>query len=145
MLKVCVGCLVALTVSACAGRVPQPSPIFLASDQQLECGAIEAEAKINNERIATLAVEQNWKFGQNVTAGIAGFMLWPAWLALDFQDAAGKEAKSLSLRNQYLLTLAEERCQPAMQTASVEPSAPTSPEKSALASNDEIASSLVSR
>ncbi|MGE3228415.1 MAG: hypothetical protein AB7J30_03150 [Hyphomicrobium sp.] len=125
--------------------MPQPLPIFLASDQQLDCSAIEAEAKLNNERITTLAVEQNWKLGQNMAAGIVGFMMWPAWLALDFQDAAGKEAKALSLRNEYLLTLAEERCQPAMQTASVTPSAPTSPEKSAVTSNDEIASSLVSR
>ncbi len=55
--------------------------------------------------------------GQNAVAGVVGFMVWPAWLGLDFQDAAGKEAKALSQRNEYLLTLAKDRCRPATQTA----------------------------
>jgi hypothetical protein len=29
---------------------------------------------------------------------------------MDFQDAAGKEGKSLSQRNEYLGTLAQQRC-----------------------------------
>ena len=144
MLKVCFGCLVVLTLSACAGRTPQPIPLVLASDRQLDCGDIEAEVKRNNQKISDLAIEQGWKMGQNAVAGIVGFMVWPAWLGLDFQDAAGKEASALSQRNQYLLALAREQCRPASQTASL-PQTNATPPLSPLASNAEILStSLVS-
>lgn len=113
----------------------------MVSDQQLDCGAIEAEARINNQRISDLAIEQGWKMGQNAVAGIVGFMIWPAWLGLDFQDAAGKEAKALSQRNAYLMSLAADRCRPATQTARLPPP-PASPSLSPLASNAEILSSL---
>lgn len=143
MLKVCVGCLIVLTLSACAGRTPQPAPLVMASDRQLDCGAIEAEIKLNNQKISDLAIEQGWKMGQNAVAGIAGFMIWPAWLGLDLQDAAGKEASALTQRNEYLLALSRERCQPESQTASLPQPEPT---LSPLASNAEILStSLVSR
>lgn len=143
MLKVCVGCLIVLTLSACAGRTPQPAPLVMASDRQLDCGAIEAEIKLNNQKISDLAIEKGWKMGQNAVAGIAGFMIWPAWLGLDLQDAAGKEANALTQRNEYLLALSRERCQPKSQTASLPLPEPT---LSPLASNAEILStSLVSR
>jgi hypothetical protein len=49
---------------------------------------------------------------QNVAAGVVGLFIWPVWLGMDFQDAAGKEAKALSQRNEYLMTLAKARCGP---------------------------------
>ncbi|MCC7253520.1 hypothetical protein [Hyphomicrobium sp.] len=140
MRKVCVASVAVLTLSACAGRVPQPAPLVLVSDRQLDCTAIEAETRVNNQRISDLAIEQSWKVGQNVAAGIVGFMVWPAWLGLDFQNAAGKEAEALSQRNMYLLALAKDRCGPPTQTAR----AATDPQPllSPLASNAEILSTL---
>lgn len=133
-----------LLLSACAGRAPQLAPLVLASDQGLTCEAIQAEARLNNEQMAALATEEDLKLGQNVVAGVAGFMIWPAWFALDFQDAAGKEGKALSRRNEYLATLADERCgpQPATTVAADLPLAPTL--ASTLASNAEISTGLVS-
>ncbi len=142
MRKVCIGCLAVLTLSACAGRAPQPIPLVMVSDQQLDCDEIKAEVKRNNQKVSDLAIEQGWKMGQNAVAGIVGFMVWPAWLGLDLQDAAGKEASALSQRNEYLLALARERCQPKSQTASLPQ---LDPPLSPLASNAEILStSLVS-
>jgi hypothetical protein len=40
---------------------------------------------------------------------------------MDFQDAAGKEGRALSQRNEYLGTLATQRCGPPGETASVPP------------------------
>ncbi|WP_072396000.1 hypothetical protein [Hyphomicrobium sp. CS1GBMeth3] len=117
MRKVCIGFFVALTLSACAGRIPQPTPLALASDPQLDCDAIKAETTRNNRKISDLAIEQSWKMGQNAVAGIVGFMVWPAWLGMDLQNAAGKEAHALSQRNEYLLSLASDRCEPTTQTA----------------------------
>lgn len=151
MLKGIVAASALLTLTACAGRAPQLTPMTLTSDPQLSCSQIDAEAKLNNERITALATEQNWKIGQNAVAGIIGFMVWPAWLALDFQNAAGQEAQSLSQRNEYLLALARERCNSTTQSASLkQPSPSPSPMTSAdfpsaLASNAEIEASLMSR
>ena len=65
----------------------------------------------------------------------------PAWLGLDLQDAAGKEATGLSQRNQYLLALAKEKCGPQTQVASFPATSPE-PAISPLASNSEIQSTL---
>lgn len=144
MLKVVVAASALLTLTACAGRAPQLTPMTLASDPQLSCAQIDAEAKLNNERMETLSVEQGWKLGQNAVAGIVGFMVWPAWLALDFQNAAGQEAQSLSQRNEYLLAVARDRCsKPTTQSAGLKP--PEAELPSALASNAEIEASLISR
>lgn len=144
MRKVGFGCFLVLTLGACAGRAPQPMPLMLVSDKQLDCASVETEIQANNQRISDLAIEQGWKMGQNAVAGVVGFMVWPAWLGLDLQDAAGKEAKALSQRNEYLLGLAQDRCRPTTQTASARSVEPA-PEISPLASNAEIfATSLVS-
>jgi hypothetical protein len=146
MWKLAVGCFAVVVLAGCAGRAPQLSPLVHAADQSLSCSQIAAETKINNERISRLAAEQNWKMGQNAVAGIVGFMVWPAWLALDFQDAAGKEAQSISQRNEYLLTIAKDRCQAKSQIARSTP-APASedPTLSALASNTELVAGFVNR
>jgi hypothetical protein len=109
----------AFALFGCAGRSPQLTPLVQATDQQITCEQIQSEAKINNERISDLAREQGWKVGQNVAAGVVGLFIWPVWFGMDFQDAAGKEAKALSQRNEYLMTLAKARCGPPAQTASI--------------------------
>ena len=146
MLKVGASFLAALVLTGCAGRAPEISPVVLASDQQLDCEAIATETKANNEKITALSTEQQWKMGQNMVAGVVGFMAWPAWLGLDFQNAAGQEAKALTDRNAYLTNLSKDRCGPSQQTASASGSLPFAHEApTPLASNAEIASTLVSR
>ncbi len=143
--RVSIVCLGVLSLTACAGRTPQPIPMVLVSDRQLDCGAIEAELKLNNQKISDLAIERGWKMGQNAVAGVIGFMIWPAWLGLDFQDAAGKEATALSQRNEYLLALYRERCTTKTQTASLPPPEPREPTLSPLASNTDLAAGFVNR
>lgn len=138
----CCFCL-ALLLGACAGRAPHLPPLILASDQGLTCEAIQSETLRNNEQMSALATEESLKLGQNVVAGAAGFVLWPAWLALDFQNAAGKESQAFSQRNAYLASLAGDRCDPrnAATTAAL-PLAPTT--VSTLGTSAEISTSLVS-
>ncbi len=147
MLKFVAGCVALIALGGCAGRSPQISPLILASDHRLDCNQIAAETKINNERISSLATEQSLKLGQNVVAGVAGFVAWPAWIGLDFQDAAGKESRALSQRNEYLLAMAKDRCQPKNQVARAPEPTPemSEPLLSSFASNAEIAASLVAR
>jgi hypothetical protein len=92
-----------------------------AQDRYSDCAAVTAEIEANNQKLKELASEQGLKVGQNVAAGVAGLVVWPLLFAMDFQDSAGKQVAALQSRQQYLTTLAEQRCaSPApAQTASV--------------------------
>ena len=109
----------AIASAGCAGRAPDLVPLVQVTDQNTTCEQIIAEAKINNDRITALAKEEGWKVTQNVAAGVVGLVIWPVWFGMDFQDAAGKEGKALSQRNEYLGTLAQQRCAAPTTTASI--------------------------
>jgi len=103
---------IGLALSACAGRDPQPIASVQPQDAYSDCTMIRAEIEANNAKAAQLANEQGGKVAQNVAAGIGGVVIWPIWFGMDFKDAAGKEAAALQARQQYLTTLATQRCAP---------------------------------
>lgn len=76
----------------------------------MDCAAITAEVQSNNKRITELGSEEGSKVAQNVIAGAAGLFIPILWFGMDFQNAAGKEVSALQSRQQYLATLAEQRC-----------------------------------
>jgi hypothetical protein len=110
MRTVAVAMGIAVTVGACAGRAPQPVAVVQPQDRYADCTAITAEIEANNQKVSELASEQGLKVGQNVAAGVAGLVVWPLLFAMDFQDTASKEVAALQSRQQYLTTLAEQRC-----------------------------------
>lgn len=120
-----------LALSACAGRPPAPVAVVQPNDRYMDCAAINAEAQANTKRIQELASEEGGKVAQNVAAGVIGLFIWPVWFAMDFQGAAAKEVAALQSRQQYLGTLAEQRCGAAppvpvqsLPAASATPTAP---------------------
>lgn len=102
----------ALLLGACAGRDPQPIATVQIQDQTASCVQLTAEIQANNIRVTELADEQGLKVGQNVAAGVAGLVVWPLFFAMDFKGAASKEVAALQARQQYLTTLATEKCAP---------------------------------
>ena len=100
----------AFAISACAGRTPAPVAVVQPQDRYMDCAAINAEVQANNAKVTALAGEEGAKVAQNVVAGVAGLLIWPLWFAMDFQGAAPKEVAALQARQQYLATLAEQRC-----------------------------------
>jgi hypothetical protein len=101
----------AIAVAGCAGRDPIPVAVVQPFDNQKDCTALMAEANANNQRLTDLAGEQGGKVTQNVVAGVVGAVLfWPALFAMDFKGAASTEAAALQSRQQYLATLAGQRC-----------------------------------
>ena len=101
---------VVVCLGACAGRAPAPVAVVQSQDRYMDCAAINAEVQANTKRIAELGSEEGSKVAQNVAAGVVGIIIWPVWFGMDFQNAAGKEVAALQSRQQYLATLAEQRC-----------------------------------
>jgi hypothetical protein len=100
----------ALALGACAGRDPQPVATVQPQDNSSTCLQIQAEIQANNLKVKELADEQGLKTGQNVAAGVVGVFVWPVLFAMDFKGAADKEVVALQARQQYLTTLATEKC-----------------------------------
>jgi hypothetical protein len=103
---------IGLALSACAGRDPQPIASVQPQDAYSDCTMIRAEIEANNQKAKQLADEQGLKTAQNVAAGVVGLVVWPVWFGMDFKGAAASDAAALQARQQYLTTLAEQRCQP---------------------------------
>lgn len=109
-------CGVALSASACAGRDPRYIETVQPQDAAADCGAINAQLAANHARIADLKRESGNTTAGNVALGVAGALLfWPALFAMDFKDAAGKEASNLMQRQGYLQQLAAQRHCPPIQ------------------------------
>jgi hypothetical protein len=119
----CVLVLSAVCVlSACAGRDPHPVAVVQPQDAHSDCAMIRAEIEANNVQAEKLAEENHAKIAQNVAAGVVGVVVWPVWFAMDAKGAAGTEMDALKARQQYLASLAEQRC--------AQPAAPAPPPRS---------------
>lgn len=117
-----------LSLGACAGRAPNPVAVVQPQDRYMDCTAIQAESKANADKLTELGREDGGKVAQNVVAGVAGVFIPVLWFAMDFQNASGKEAQALNARQQYLGTLAEQRCTPTGAPFSTGPVQATSPQ-----------------
>lgn len=129
--------LLALTVTGCAGRDAAQIASVQPQDAYSNCTMIRAEIEANNVRANQLANEQGLKVAQNVAAGVVGLVIWPIWFGMDFKGAAGQDIANLQARQQFLTTLATERCKAeaapavALKTAKKQPKrqAAAKPEK----------------
>lgn len=143
-----VAILSAVALTACAGRAPAPVAVVQAQDRHMDCAAINAEVQANNKKISELGSEEGGKVAQNVIVGAAGLFIPILWFGMDFQNAAGKEVAALQSRQQYLATLAEQRCGAAppvpIQTVQVAAAATTAPAAAAAAPTTFVAAAPTS-
>jgi len=107
-------------LTGCAGRAPAPVSVVQAQDRYLDCKAILAEVESNNKKVSELASEEGLKVAQNVAAGVVGIVIPVLWFGMDWQGAASKEVTALQSRQQYLATMAEERCHKPEENAETE-------------------------
>jgi hypothetical protein len=101
---------VAIMLAGCAGRDAQPIATVQVQDANSDCAMITAEIQANNKRAEALAEEHGAKVAQNVAAGVVGLVIWPVWFAMDAKGAAGTEIDALKSRQEYLSSLAAQRC-----------------------------------
>ena len=117
MLRISLLAAISVLAAACAGRDPQPVATVQVTDAHATCAMIVAEIEANNIKVQELAGEQGGKVAQNVAAGVAGVFIPVLWFGMDFKGAASKEVAALQARQQYLTTLATERCAPGAGSA----------------------------
>ena len=100
----------AAMLGACAGRDPHMTATVQPQDAASDCPAILAQFTANDVQLKSLQREGDNTRGGNIALGVAGALLfWPALFAMDFKDAAGKEAGSLQQRQSYLQQLAAQK------------------------------------
>jgi len=110
MKRIALVILTAGYLGGCAGRPPQPVATVQPQDAAANCTMLRAEIEANNIKITELAADRGIKVAQNVVAGVAGVFIPVLWFGMDWQGTAGTELAALNARQQYLTTLATERC-----------------------------------
>jgi hypothetical protein len=102
--------MLGIAVAACAGRDPKQIATVQPWDQSASCTQLRAEIDANNIKIKELADEQGWKVAQNVVTGVGGLLIPVLWFGMDWKGSASKDVAALQARQQYLTTLATEKC-----------------------------------
>jgi hypothetical protein len=115
---------IGLAMAACAGRDPEPIATVQPWDQTASCTQIRAEIEANNIKVKELADEQGWKAAQNVVTGVGGLLIPVLWFGMDWKGSASKDVAALQARQQYLTTLATEKCAQASAPAQASPPKP---------------------
>jgi len=96
--------IVGVLLPACAERTLDSAAIdkrlarISAQDRPQDCASIFAEVRANNHTISSLAREQSVKLTQN-----------KYWFGKDWREAFAQELQSLESRQQYLVTLAQNK------------------------------------
>jgi hypothetical protein len=122
--------MLGIAVAGCAGRDPEPIATVQPWDQTASCTQIRAEIEANNVKVKELADEQGWKAAQNVVTGVGGVFIPVLWFGMDWKGSASKDVAALQARQQYLTTLATEKCAQPPPPAQAAPSTPkTKPPK----------------
>ena len=107
-----VGLILLSFITGCAGRDPEAISTVLPSDQFADCTQITAEIDANNIKLKQLGDEEGWKAAQNVITGVGGLFIPVLWFGMDWKGAASKDTAALQARQQYLTSLASQRCTP---------------------------------
>jgi hypothetical protein len=111
MRKIALSVGIALQMTACAGRTPQPVSIVKVTNHNFTHLQTSDEIAINKSAISGLReVEEDIKAHDILNGAAAGFVSWLFVFALDFKDAAGEERKTLQSRNNRLHEVRGRHC-----------------------------------
>lgn len=97
---------VAGILAGCAGRAANPVAVNQLGDETKSCQALKSELKSIENNVQRLVPESN-KTGRNVALGVAGLVVWPAWLFMDLSTAEKEEINAYRSRYDRLVSIAE--------------------------------------
>ncbi|MGZ0190222.1 MAG: hypothetical protein ACKVH0_19845 [Alphaproteobacteria bacterium] len=111
MRKIALSVGLALLMTACAGRTPEPVAIAKVTDHNLTCQQARHEIAMNGNKVSGLREVEQDIIAHNLINGAAAWYISGLFLFnLDLKDAASKEREALQLRNHHLHAVADERC-----------------------------------
>lgn len=94
--------------TGCAGRTPNPVPMYSPGDTGLSCDGLRLQMGFCQQQIVTLLPKSD-KTASNVALGIAGaFLIFP-WFFMDFSEADRVEVDAWRARYNYLASLYVDR------------------------------------
>lgn len=106
--KFLIGLCIVSVLTGCAGRAPNPVTINQFGDEQKSCQALKNEMKMIENNVQRL-IPQSDKTGKNVALGVAGLIVWPAWLFMDLSNAEKEEINAYRMRYDHLMTIAQSK------------------------------------
>lgn len=95
-------------LSGCAGRAANPVALNQLGDESKSCRQIKTELMTVENNIQRL-IPQSDKTARNVALGVAGLVVWPAWLFMDLSNAEKEELHAYRARHDKLVALAERK------------------------------------
>ena len=106
---ICIG-VVAVLLSGCGGRPPNPVQTVQLGDEEKSCRVLEYEMTQIRDEISKRTKSKNVTVGKNVAIGVTGAVLfWPAFLWMDLKQADQIEIEALIKRHNALGFIATER------------------------------------
>lgn len=100
--------LLALILSSCMGRAPNPISVKNIDDEHLSCDRIKIEISTLEEKIRRL-IPDTEKTGSNVALGAAGILFLPLWCFMDLSDAEKVEIEACRDRIGHLTSFYKEK------------------------------------
>lgn len=97
-----------LTLSACAGRAPNPIQSYRPGDEHRSCAGLKQEISYIESEISRLLPKTN-KTGKNVGLGVAGAFLVVPWFFMDFSEAEQVEVDAYRRRYNWLAELSSDK------------------------------------
>ena len=101
--------LVTMGLQACAAQPSNPVAISQPGDAELTCSELATQKARNRAKAQQLAGADEDVVDNNVAAGVASAVFWPAMFAMDLSNTAQIELRALQDRNETLSRLEQAR------------------------------------
>lgn len=94
--------LIASSLGGCfGGRAANPVATYQPTDEGLTCSSLLMAMGECQQGVDRL-IPETQKTGKNVALGVAGLIVWPAWLFMDFSNAEKAEVQAYRARYNHL-------------------------------------------
>jgi len=97
-----------LVIFGCAGRQPNPVPLYIPGDEDRSCDALKDEIVELQEEMTALLPKTN-KFGTNALWAAGGVFFIVPYFFIDLKDAERIEFDAMRLRHNRLIVYAQEK------------------------------------
>ncbi len=100
--------IIALLITACAGRSPRPVIVTQYGDPYKSCDLLALEFELIKKEVRRLLPESD-TFTYNASMGVAGLFYFYPWFFLNLTEAEQREIEALHHRYNHLINIAKKK------------------------------------